>query len=316
MKNTTRRIQGVIVPIIAPLDRRGELDTTMVTLVVDYLVERGVSGLLSGDTGEGPLLTIEERRKLAEAVVRAADGRVPVIVHTAAMTTGQMLDLSLHAQAIGASAVAIIAPSCFHHSDEALHAHFEAAAAAVPGVPVYLHNNPAVTGRVLSLPLIRRLAEDCPNIIGLMDSSGNLSMLFACARLRQGNFGTASAPDSLILASLASGTDACVSSDANVVPELVVALYQALQQGDLAVARELQALLDAAHEALGDGNDLSLYKAMMECRGLRVGSVRRPLIQASDARIAQCWSALNELDLCRDSISLGKQPAGLHSVLS
>ena len=82
------RIKGVIVPLLTPFDHRGALDHGATEGLVQFLIERGIKGLLPcGTTGEGPLLLAEERRALAETVVRAANGRVPVIIHTGAITT-------------------------------------------------------------------------------------------------------------------------------------------------------------------------------------------------------------------------------------
>ena len=102
------KIKGVIVPPITPFNAQGQVDSAAIKRLVDFLIERGIHGLFpGGTTGEGPLLSISERRQLAETFVAAADGRVPVIIHTGAITTGDTIDLTRHAQAIGAQAAAI-----------------------------------------------------------------------------------------------------------------------------------------------------------------------------------------------------------------
>jgi dihydrodipicolinate synthase/N-acetylneuraminate lyase len=291
------KVKGVIVPLLTPFDERGKFHTTATKQLVEFLIERGIHGLFpGGTTGEGPLLTIQDRRQLAETVVEAADGRVPVIVHTGAITTAETLELTQHAQAIGAQAAAMIPPYYYHHSDEALFRHFELIATQTPDFPLYLYNYP-VAGNHLSLDLIARLVERCPNIVGLKDSSGTLGTLVACSSLRDGNFNTANGSDGLILAALAMGFDACVSGNANVVPELVVALYQAATEGNLKLARELQRKVDAVRQLLGDGGDLSLFKGILAQCGLEVGAVRAPLLQVPEAVIAQRWRALNTLGL-------------------
>jgi 4-hydroxy-tetrahydrodipicolinate synthase len=101
---------------------------------------------------------------------------------------------------------------------------------------------------------------------------------------------------------MAIGSDACVSGNTNVVPELVVSHYRAYRTGDLNLARELQALLDATHQAMGSGGDLSLFKAMLAKRGLAVGCVRKPLVQANPAAIEQCWEKLVALGISIDPL--------------
>lgn len=291
------KVKGVIVPLLTPFDAQGNIHTTATKQLIEFLIERGIHGLFpGGTTGEGPLLTIQERRQLAETVVETADGRVPVIVHTGTLTTAQALELTQHAQAIGAQAAAIVPPYYYRHSDEALFRHFQLIATQTPDFPIYLYNYP-VAGNHLSVELIARLVECCPNIVGLKDSSGTLGTLVACSSLRDGNFNTANGSDGLILAALAMGVDACVSGNANVVPELVVALYYAATEGDLGLARELQRKVDAVRQLLGDGGDLSLFKGILARRGLDVGAVRAPLLQAPEVVVTQRWQALNTLGL-------------------
>ncbi|MFO7321493.1 MAG: dihydrodipicolinate synthase family protein [Chloroflexota bacterium] len=293
-----QNIKGVIVPLLTPFDEAGELNPAALPPLIDYLIERGVAGLFPlGTTGEGPLLTPDERQRLAEAVVRAAGGRVPVIVHTGDITTRGTIALTQHAQAIGANAAAIITPYYFRLSNEALIRHFQTVAEAVPDFPLYLYANPAVANNPLSSEVVIHLAENTPNIIGLKDSSGSLDVLFTAKATLGDRFNTAIGPDSLIMTGIGNGLDACVSGNANVVPELVVALYNAASRGDLATARELQAKLDAVRRILKDGADLSLYKGMMAKRGLPVGDVRAPLPQAPQAAIDACWQALSALEL-------------------
>ena len=157
------RIKGVIVPLLTPFDERGALDTAAVARLVDFLIARGVHGLFpGGTTGEGPLLSTDERRALAEAVVRAADGRVPVIIHTGAITTHEAVTLTRHAQECGADAAALITPFYFHYSDDALFRHFATVCEAAPDFPIYLYNNPGVTGHVIDADLVARLVRRIP----------------------------------------------------------------------------------------------------------------------------------------------------------
>lgn len=289
-------IKGVIVPLLTPFDRQGALDHAALARLVEFLIARGVQGLFpGGTTGEGPLLTLDERRALAETVVRAADGRVPVIIHTGAITTRDAVALTRHAQACGADAAALITPYYFRYSDEALFRHFAAVCEAAPEFPIYLYNNPAVTGNAIDAGLVRRLAEAYPNVAGMKDSGGQLENLLRCMGLRGGAFNTASGNDGDILAALALGIDACVSGNANFVPELIVALYHAAAAGDLARARALQLQVNSVRYLLEDGRDLSLFKAILQARGVPVGTVRAPLVPAPEDVARAKWQALQAL---------------------
>lgn len=292
------KLKGVIVPLVTPFDEAGQIDVAALNRLIDFLIERGVDGLFpGGTTGEGPLLTLPERRRLAELTVEAAAGRVPAIIHTGAITTAETIELTRHAQLSGAQAAAIISPYYFRYSDEALFKHFETVASQVRDFPIYLYNFPGVTGNTLAPTLITRLVESCPNIVGIKDSGGGLETLAQVSILRNGAFNTAIGGDGLILAAVSMGINACVSGNANVVPELIVSLYRAAAAGELSRARVLQQQVNAVRRLLGDGGDLSLFKGILARRGLPVGPVRPPQLQASADLTADCWQTLTALGI-------------------
>jgi len=105
------KIQGIIVPTITPFNSKGEIDFDAAGEHIDFLIKKGVAGIFScGSTGEGPLLTIEEKKELTEVSVKAAQGRIPVIIHTGEITTSRALDLTYQARKVGAQAAALIPP--------------------------------------------------------------------------------------------------------------------------------------------------------------------------------------------------------------
>jgi dihydrodipicolinate synthase/N-acetylneuraminate lyase len=288
-----QKITGVIVPILTAF--KGEhVDLDAMAVLIDFLIERQVAGLFPlGTTGEGPLMTTEERRQVAEWTVKCASGRVPVIIHTGSIGTAETIALTQHAHDAGADAAAIIPPYFYKLSDEAIYDHFATVASAVPDFPIYLYNNPGVTPNILSTDLVTRLAGAFSNVVGLKDSSGSLGTLFASQDLKGGTFNAASGSDSIVLAGQAIGLDACVSGNANFAPELVVETLNTAKRGDLEAARILQARLDEVRRILGDGSDLSLFKAMCARRGIPLGDVRAPLRKASAEKISACWEQLN-----------------------
>ncbi len=290
------KLQGIIVPIVTPFDQADTIDMAAIPRLVDHLIAAGVAGLFpAGTTGEGFLLTLDERRQLAEAVIAAAAGRVPVIVHTGTPTTAETIALTQHAQAAGAQAVAILPPYVYHHSDEALLRHYCTVAHSVPDLPIFLYNFPAISHNTLSSALILALRADAPNIIGMKDSSGSLETLTQVLAATNGEFNAINGGDGQALMALAMGFDGCVSGNANVVPELMVALYRAVTTGDLPQARKLQQQLNQVRVILGDGGNLSLFKAMLAKRGVTVGDVRAPLLPASAELIAAKWDELATL---------------------
>lgn len=292
------KVEGVIVPLVTPFDATGELDTGAVKHLVEYLIERGVHGLYpAGTTGEGALLTLRERQALGEAVVTATASRVPVIIHAGATTTRETQTLVQHAQSIGAQAAAVIPPFFYHHSDEALLAHYVAVANSAPDFPLYLYNFPAVSNNTFTFDLVMAIREQAPNVVGMKDSSGSLALLTRLRDVTNGQFNTANGGDGQILMAQAMGFDACVSGHANVAPELVVDLYKKAHAGQIEAARQLQQKMDQMRQLLGDGGNLSLFKAMVTKRGVPVGEVRAPLVPAKAEIIAERWTALKALEI-------------------
>ncbi len=292
------KVEGVIVPLVTPFDDAGELDVAAVKSLVNYLIERGVHGLFpAGTTGEGSLLTMHERQCLGEAVVNAAAGRVPVIIHAGATTTRATQELVHHAQAIGAQAAAIIPPFFYRHRDEALLTHYVTVAKSAPDFPLYLYNFPAVSNNTLTFDLVMAIRAQAPNVIGMKDSSGSLELLTQLRAVTNGEFNTANGGDGQILMAQVMGFDACVSGHANVAPELFVTLYKTAHAGAIAEARELQQKVNQVRQLLGDGGDLSLFKAMVTRRGIPVGEVRAPLLPAAAATVAERWEALQALNI-------------------
>src|SRR4029079_3162095 len=199
---------------------------------------------VGGTTGEFPLLSTAERQRVAEVVVARTAGKVPVVIHAGAPSTREAIQLARHAQDIGAPAIAVVAPYFFPLPDDALVAHYVAVATAVPRLPVLLYNIPQRTGNELLPRIAAEIVRRCPNVIGIKDSSGNLSQTIEYRALRP-DFQIAPGADGLLVAGLATGIEASVSGNANVFPELAVAVFDAWWSGDQPAARAAQARFDS-----------------------------------------------------------------------
>ena len=152
-------LKGRIAAAVTPLrDQGAALDLGAVPPYVDFLAEGGLDGILAlGTTGEGILLSVPERRQVAEAFVASARDRLDVAVHCGAQTTADTVELARHATAAGADAVAVIGPPYYAYDEEALYAHFAAAAEAAGETPFYLYEFKARTGYSIPLSVIERL---------------------------------------------------------------------------------------------------------------------------------------------------------------
>jgi dihydrodipicolinate synthase/N-acetylneuraminate lyase len=154
-------LRGTLAAAITPLrDGGAALDEDAFAPYVDFLVDGELDGMLAlGTTGEGILLSTEERKSAADAFVGAAAGRFQVAVHCGAQTTADTVELARHARDVGADAVAVIGPPYYAYDDEALYRHFAAAADAAAPTPFYLYEFKARAGYSIPLSVIERLGD-------------------------------------------------------------------------------------------------------------------------------------------------------------
>jgi dihydrodipicolinate synthase/N-acetylneuraminate lyase len=166
-------LKGALAAAVTPLRDGGEaLDEAAFAPYVEYLAAGGLDGILAlGTTGEGILLSEDERKRAAELFLAAAPDVFDVAVHCGAQTTAQTVALSSHARQIGAAAVAVIGPPYYALDERALTLHFAAAAEACAPVPFYLYEFRARAGYSISPEVIRQLRELAPNLAGLKVSN-------------------------------------------------------------------------------------------------------------------------------------------------
>ena len=168
-------LRGVITPLVTPFDDQNQIDFAALCQVVDFVIAKGVQAVMvGGTTGEGMLLNLDERKALAESVVRQANGRVKVIIHTGCIDTGSTVELTKHAVAAGADIVSAITPYFFTFNDEQLYRHFMTVAEAAPDTPLLLYVFPGNAKNDISPALLARLLHAAPNIAGIKSSNDDL----------------------------------------------------------------------------------------------------------------------------------------------
>ncbi|GAB4534753.1 MAG: 4-hydroxy-tetrahydrodipicolinate synthase [Anaerolineae bacterium] len=269
-------IKGIIPAMVTPLDDQEELDEAKLRRLVNFLIEGGVHGLFPiGSQGEFYAFSPEEKRRVLEVVVEEAAGRVPVYAGTGAITTRQVIELNKVAEQAGVDAVSVLTPFFINPSETELYEHFVAIAEAT-SLPVLLYNNPGRTGVKLSVGLVARLAEH-PNIVGIKDSSGDLTLTIEMVRQTGDDFAVLMGRDSLIYAGLQHGIKGAIAATANVVPGLVVEIYQAFMEGDMARSLAAQEKLLPLRLAFDLGTFPVVVKDAMNMIGVPVGPARRPL---------------------------------------
>jgi dihydrodipicolinate synthase/N-acetylneuraminate lyase len=163
-------LKGALAAAVTPLrDGGAALDEDAIAPYVDFLAGGRLDGILAlGTTGEGILLSTDERKRVGELFVDAARGRLQIAVHCGAQTTADTVALARHAAEIGADAVAVIGPPYFAYDEEALYRHYAAAAEASGSVPFYLYEFKGRTGYSIPLSVIERLGD---RVVGMKVSN-------------------------------------------------------------------------------------------------------------------------------------------------
>ena len=203
----TSFIKGVVVPILTPIDAEERIDEAALRRQVDYLIDNGMHGILVfGSNGEFYQIEEDEMERGLKIVVDQTAGRLPVYFGIGAINTKKCVRLAKMAVANGAAAVSVLQPMFLKPTQDELFCHFKTIADAVPDTPVLLYNNPGRVGYGLNAALITRLAHEVANIVGLKDTSGDITLTEECVRLnRDVDFKVFGGKDTLLYASLCVG---------------------------------------------------------------------------------------------------------------
>lgn len=237
------KFRGIVPPVPAIFDAKGQFDRVGQGKMIDFLIEGGADVVLfNGSAGEFSQMSEALRLEVAEFCVSYVNKRIPVIVGSAAPGTAETIRFTQHAKAIGADGVIIINPYYCALSEEAIYQHYKAVTAAVD-IPIILYNFPRFTGIDLSVDLIKRLALDFPNIVGIKDTVDTVRHtrdLIAAIKPLRPDFAIFAGFDEYMLETLIMGGDGCFPSSMNFAPHLATGLAKAFKEKDGARMIELQ----------------------------------------------------------------------------
>lgn len=250
------RFHGIVPPLVTPLLSADTLDVVGLERLVEHVVGGGVHGLfVLGTTGEGPSLSTAVQKELVVRVVKLVAGRVPVLVGISDASLAESVALSSCAAESGADAVVAAPPYYFPAGQEPLVRWGRELAGRVP-LPLLLYNMPEMTKHVLEADTIRRLA-DCPNIVGVKDSGGDLGYFADVARVAQAarpDWSLFVGPELLLPQACGLGGHGAIPGGANIMPRLFADLYDAVRADDparveslLKRARQLAKLYEVGH---------------------------------------------------------------------
>ena len=239
------KFRGIFIPLITPFNDDGEVDFEALSEVTEFMIERGINGLfVLGSTGMGPVMTTEQRVATAEFVVKQVRRRLPVIMHVGTADIQTTVALAKHADGLGVDAVAAVPP--FYYTDHTpweITAHFKTIAAAVKS-PLFLYDNEKYAGYRFSPPAVKKLKEEVPSLCGMKASYNPLAQILTYIATMPQDFSILSGNSLELFPAVPHGLSGAIPPGTVPVPELLVALWKALEAKQYDQAAALQKKAD------------------------------------------------------------------------
>ena len=287
-------IKGIIPPIVTPITEDEKIDEQSLRNVVDFVIEGGCSGILAfGSNGEFYMMEEAEMEEALTIIMDQIDGRVPVYMGIGAIRTSKCIRLAKMGIRLGAKSISVLQPMFIKPTEQELKNHIRSIAAAVPETPVLLYNNPGRCGYSMSQDMVEELAHTIPNLVGMKDSSGDLTQTMEFIRRNVDvHFKVMSGKDTLIYSGLGVGAVGAVCSTANYLPKLVCSIYDKFVAGDIKGSLEAQLKLNPIRLA----TDMSSFPVATKDLANLVGNiVGKPYLPNQCSPKSQMENLRNEL---------------------
>jgi 4-hydroxy-tetrahydrodipicolinate synthase len=299
------RFGAVLTAMATPFDERGDLDVDGAASLARYLVDHGSDGLVvTGTTGESPVLSDHERTAVWRAVTEAVD--VPVIAGATTADTRHSVELTALATESGVDGILAVVPYYSRPPQSGLEQHFRAVAAATP-LPVILYDIPIRTGRKLASETILTLAHEVDNIVALKDAAGDPSATLRLLSRAPAGFECYSGDDALTLPLLAVGAVGLIGVATHWCGRECQEMIARFHAGDIDGALEIGRALapSFAYETGDDAPNPIPLKAMLRVLGLPAGECRLPMGKAAAFVEERAKAVLADLDSWRQARSPG-----------
>ena len=285
--------KGIIPPVLTTFDSEGKIDEKRYLNLIDFLSRRVHGLFVCGTYGGGPLMTVDERKKVTELAIKGAADRVPVIAHIGSSNPNDIFELAKHAEQAGAKAVATVVPFYFPYSQADIVRFFKKLIETT-ALPVFIYNNPKTTGVTIDIETLKKLRD--VGLYGIKDSTFDLLYFYGVKfNMDMDNFCYISGTEAFIIPSIPLGADAAICGLANALPEPVVELYEKSVEGNYEKALELQLRVNKLRDIQHYAQSIPAIHAMLKMRGIDSGYPRHPYSLVSDSVYQKIEDALKEM---------------------
>lgn len=274
--------RGAGVALITPFHEDKSVNYEMLEKLVERQIENGTDAIIvCGTTGEPATMSEEERLAVISCVMKCANHRIPVIAGTGSNSTEGTVNFTRKVSALDVDGLLVVTPYYNKATQKGMYEHYKSVAAQTE-LPIILYNVPSRTGCNLLPQTVAHIAEDCTNVVGIKEASGNLSQIAHLARLTQDRLAIYSGNDDLILPVLSLGGIGVISVLSNVLPKETHDMVLNFLNGDLIKARKLQLdSLELVNSLFTEVNPIPV-KAAMKLLGYEVGGLRLPLTEMEE----------------------------------
>jgi len=289
---TIKDFKGAMPALITPFDTDGNIDVKKFNRFLDWLVPQ-VNGLyIVGSYGSGPIMSVDQRKRVIDVVTERVDRRIPIIAHAGDPDTLTSIALAKFAEAREVDAVASLTPYYYLHGESEVNNHFHRLIDAVD-TPVYLYNNPKYTNFCVTPEQVRALADY--GLKGIKDSSASIQLFFDLVAATRDfeNFNVLVGSQTILLPALVGGGTGCVSGLSNLYPNVVNGIFDAANGGDYEGALKLQREANTLRKLTGSGIPVPFYHAALRARGIDIGHPKVPFLPKTAVEETEIHNALS-----------------------
>ena len=272
---------GTGVALVTPFRKQETIDFSKLESLINHIINGGADYIVAlGTTSEAATMTDTERHALQDFIIESVGGRCPIMLGLGGNNTLAVTDAIANTNFDGISGILSVAPYYNKPNQRGLAQHFKQIADASP-VPVIIYNVPGRTGVNISAETTLQLANECPNIVGIKEASGNIAQVMQILRNKPDRFMVISGDDSLTYPMIALGASGVISVIANALPKEMSAMVKYALKGDQKKALPLHYKMLPLMNAIFDEGNPSGIKALLEIEGHISNTLRMPLVKVS-----------------------------------